>query len=401
MRLAFFNLLRNKRRTALLVLFIAVCSAALAVFVGYSEYTRMGMKFGAITRTGHFAIARGAYWNASLAETDTAMSAQTVENLQNDLADIPGISINVATEFSGLIGTPRKSAIFTGSGYSYIESVWSTFPVDGLGVFGEDADQIMMGKGLAEILGVSAGDTVELTVSTPGGIALYSQSIAGIVSMPDRTADKFTVFTNITNAWNLLGAEGSAHAMYVTVDDDAMEQQVLNRVTEILAQAYPDLSLRTWQELNPTFVSVMKMYRATLLFLLFTFSAFVFIALLQTMITISLERTKEFGTLRALGLTRRGLTAMLLQEVAIIAAFGIGIGLGVAYGIKNVVGFLGIYFTPPGSTVAYPIDFYFIPQQIVEVVVVPLALTLAASCIYPIIRMARMPVVRALEGSHA
>ncbi|GAB3699403.1 ABC transporter permease [Mariniluteicoccus flavus] len=60
-----------------------------------------------------------------------------------------------------------------------------------------------------------------------------------------------------------------------------------------------------------------------------------------------LERTREFGLLRALGLTRRRLRMMLGLEAVVLAAVAvlIGVGLGIAYGITGIRAVVGTGFT--------------------------------------------------------
>ena len=165
LQLALFNVLRNKRRNILLVLFISICTATLSLFLGYSEYTREGMKLGAIYATGHIVIASPEYWNSALSgdSSISVITSDTVENILDALSSIPSISTQKVLHFSGLIGSEHKSSIFVGAGYEYVQSIQQSLSVEGSMVYNDERGRIIVGSGLAQLLGAKAREVLQLT----------------------------------------------------------------------------------------------------------------------------------------------------------------------------------------------------------------------------------------------
>lgn len=65
------------------------------------------------------------------------------------------------------------------------------------------------------------------------------------------------------------------------------------------------------------------------------------------MTVLSIERIRELGTLRAIGLTKLELFYSLFLEIVIISVINIVIGVILAYFAKLFVQFQKISFTPP------------------------------------------------------
>ena len=400
-RLAASSLLRGKRRSALLIMFIAVCASSLCLFLGYTEYTRRGIKLGAVAQSGHAAVATDRYWEAALgsgAESD--MDATLVEALEAAFAHMP-VSTEKVLEFGGILGSENRSAVFSGTAYEN-ESSTLTAGIDaGRGIFREDSGVIMIGRLLAKILEVGPGDSVQLSAYSPYGLVLYTQDIAGTLSFNNVFADKSAVLTTITNAWAMLGSEGSASKLRIRIagaGDGGREGELLGEMRRLVEANFPGLALKDWRELSPVYEGVMNQYNAIFGFLLVNFLVFIFVAILQSVINISLERTREFGTLRALGITRWGLAMLVMTEMIIITLLGMLLAAALVALGAGFTRVLDLNYVPPMATEGFPIEFFFVTSDLLLVVVLPLFGIVVLSCLYPVIRIAGMEVTKVLEG---
>lgn len=70
-----------------------------------------------------------------------------------------------------------------------------------------------------------------------------------------------------------------------------------------------------------------------------------FLFILLTMYTLVIERTREIGILKSLGVTRRGLIALSVNEALLISVAGVAIGIGLAFGIRGLIGILAPLLT--------------------------------------------------------
>jgi putative ABC transport system permease protein len=65
-----------------------------------------------------------------------------------------------------------------------------------------------------------------------------------------------------------------------------------------------------------------------------------FLFILLTMYTMVLERTREIGILKALGMTRLSLLSLSISEALVVSSSGALIGIGLAYGARYVLNVL-------------------------------------------------------------
>lgn len=116
LRVAYLNLLRNRRRSLLSVLIITIAVFALTCAGGFGLYTYESLKESTARDTGHITISQPGFF-----EQDEDMP------LENGLSDAASISrlilandeirgIQPRIEFNGLISNGSKSTIFVGSG---------------------------------------------------------------------------------------------------------------------------------------------------------------------------------------------------------------------------------------------------------------------------------------------
>ena len=328
------------------------------------------------------------------------MDATLLEALEAALADMP-VSTEKVLEFGGILGAENRSAVFSGTAYENESSTLTAGIDEGRGIFREDSGVIMIGRLLAKILEVGPGESVQLSAYSPYGLVLYSQDISGTLSFNNVFADKSAVLTTIANAWEMLGTEGSASKLRIRIagaGDGGREGELLGEMRRLVEANFPGLALKDWRELSPVYEGVMNQYNAIFGFLLVNFLVFIFVAILQSVINISLERTREFGTLRALGITRWGLAVLVMTEMIIITLLGLLLAAALAALGAGFTRVLDLNYVPPMATEGFPIEFFFVASDLLRVVVLPIFGIVVLSCLYPVIRIAGMEVTKVLEG---
>ncbi len=109
-----------------------------------------------------------------------------------------------------------------------------------------------------------------------------------------------------------------------------------------------------------------------------------FLVVLLTMHTMVLERTREIGILKALGLSRAGIVGLMVGETFLIVALGVAVGLASTYGVCAV-----LKRTAPTLSIQIPLDWV--------VRAIGLAVVGAVSgALYPAMRAAQYDPVDAL-----
>ncbi|WP_137988914.1 ABC transporter permease [Streptomyces vilmorinianum] len=197
-----------------------------------------------------------------------------------------------------------------------------------LDAYGTNA--MSVGSDYASEHGVKVGD--ELTVAFKGGESAKLR-IAAITS-DENNVDKGVMYTNITTAERYLPAEKMPKSviMFATAED-GKEAEAYAALKSSLA-AYPQYKVSNQADYKQD----LKDQVGQLLNIVYGLLALaIIVAVLGVVNTLALsvvERTREIGLMRAIGLSRRQLRRMIRLESVVIALFGalLGLALGMGWG---------------------------------------------------------------------
>lgn len=194
--------------------------------------------------------------------------------------------------------------------------------------YGEDA--MSVGDGYAERHGVKVGDTIE--VAFAGG-RTAGLKVAAITS-DEVSIDKGAMYMNITTAARYIPADRMPQNMIMFAKAaDGQEKEAYTALKKSLA-GYPQYSVQNQTD----FKEDLKDQIGQLLNIVYGLLALaIIVAVLGVVNTLALsvvERTREIGLMRAIGLSRRQLRRMIRLESVVIALFGalLGLGLGMGWG---------------------------------------------------------------------
>ena len=363
--LAAQNARRNPRRTA---------ATASALMIGLALVTTMSIL--------------GASINKSIdAGVEREFSADFVIQNVSGQAFSPGISKSVS-EVPGVAAvSPVQAIVFRADGSQVFGS--ATDPAQFGEVFDLDyvsgqapaaENTIALSESLAESLGRTTGDTVELSFTT----GKVPAAVTGVYADSNIVGQAVVPLSTVTTAGIQRGD--------TTLAVNATPGTGTGTVRANLERAVGD---------NPTIVvqdkqSYAEAQRAqvnTLLYLIYALLGLaIVIAVLGIVNTLALsviERTREIGLLRAVGLTRPQLRRMVRLESVAIAILGavLGIGAGLLFGVA-----LQRSFADDG------ISDLAIPAGSLAVFVVVSALVGVLAAVLPARRAARLDVLRAITG---
>tara|TARA_Y100001956_G_C4123300_1_gene188680 strand:+ start:1149 stop:2408 length:1260 start_codon:yes stop_codon:yes gene_type:complete len=371
-RIAFLNLQRNRRRSVLSVLIIAIAVFALTSAGGFGLYTYDSLKESTARETGHITISQPGYF-----EMDEEMP------LENGLADSALISerlivnktirgIQPRIEFNGLISNGNKSTIFVGSGVNDRE-----FDMKGpfLDVregktlsnvrsprYNSDEPEVMLGLDLAKNLKVSIGDWVTLLATTSdGALNALDFKVRGIYSTGVPELDKRQLYLHIQSAQDLLSSD-KVSTLSVFLFDTKQTLQIQNWVDATLSkmELAQEVELTPWQDRAFFYSKVKDLYDRIFGIMGAVMALVVFVALFNTMTMSVTERTREIGTLSALGTYPREIVSGFVKEAGLLAVIGSLVG-----GVLSALTALLLMVVdvqmppPPGRTEGYPLTIYF------------------------------------------
>lgn len=359
MLLAWKNVLRNRRRSMVTIMIAAVGCTAILVASGFALYTYNILSDGAAREYGHVTIAHKDFFER---DEETPMQfgiadyRELTARLEKD-AEVRHVLPRVS--FSGLASNGDKSLIFLGTGANVVAESEVRGPFLKLlqgSVKGPEKGAlpyVLLGTDLARSLGAKPGTGLTLlaTTATTGGINAIDVEVSGIVSTGWAELDKRLVYTDVDAAQRLLMTDRVSTLSVYLAD--------LDRVADMLprlASADAGRALRPWWQQAFYYKSVKGLYNRIFGLLGIIIAALVLFSVINTLAMAVVERTREIGTLRALGAHPEEIIAQFIREGILIGVVGVAIGDLLAWAIILALPHLGLQMPPPpGRSEGYPL----------------------------------------------
>ncbi|CAH7284108.1 ABC-type transport system, involved in lipoprotein release, permease component [Vibrio chagasii] len=373
-RLAWLNLLRNGRRSLLSVLIIAIAVFALTSAGGYGLYTYESLRESTARDTGHLTLSTPGYFeqDEDMPLSNGLGSVQALTKSMIGDSDVRGVQPRVY--FSGLVSNGSKSTIFMGTGVNERE-----FDMKGpfLDVrsgqtlsdvksprYDSQEPQVMLGTDLARNLKVAVGDWVTLLATTSdGALNAFDFKVQGIYSTGVPELDKRQLYVHITTAQELLASDKVSTLsvfLFETKKTSTVQQRIQLALDKQVGQQGSDIEITPWQDRAFFYTKVKDLYDRIFGIMGAVMALVVFVSLFNTMTMSVTERTREIGTLSALGSYPSEIVAGFLKEAGLLAVIGSAIGALVSGLVSVLLLVIDVQMPPPpGRTEGYPLNIYF------------------------------------------
>ena len=412
-KLALRGLARNRRRSLVTLLAIALGFAAIALFAGYTHNVFYGIAQQSIhgELLGHLTLSkRGMRLEGKLDPERYMLTASEVDQITKLVVAEPHVKmVAPRLAFSGLISNGRASTIF-------VAEAIEPAAMEGLqqGAFSNAGaqsgvldnrtkrldpahdDVVELSEGLVDILHLQENGLAAVLVNTLSGQANALDVTVGHKFNTGNAGsnDKFA-FVTLALARNLLDAEGRADRLTILLDDGSQTEAVRLRLLPKLRDAGFDVEIQTWQELSDFYNQVRGMFDMIFGFIFSIVLTVVLMSVANSMGMTVVERTREIGTLRAIGLKRWGVVRLFTTESMLLTVIGCTVGLLVTLGVRWGINVAHISYTPPSSASPVPllVDLD-VGRVVFTFVLMAVVGTLAAYL--PARRAAKKPIIDAL-----
>jgi ABC-type lipoprotein release transport system permease subunit len=206
-------------------------------------------------------------------------------------------------------------------------SFLSDVPIDGEGLTDSKDGRILIGKELALQLETRIGRRIVIiTQGIDGKNREKGYRIVGTYDAEGKTLEKIYVFTGLASLQSLLDSRDVTE-----VSIRLHEEPKKPSIKDMLSEVFGNLAVLDWQELEPM-AAAMYLFADSAIYIWFLLmmSALIF-GLINTLITSVMERVRELGLVRALGMPKRMVVTQVVLESTIIMAIGVLIGLVAGY----------------------------------------------------------------------
>ncbi len=189
--------------------------------------------------------------------------------------------------------------------------------------------EVLLSTKLAADLDVRVGERVVLLASGDDGTSSVAFRAVGFFSSTLTELDK-VVLIPIADARQMTGWDG-ATALAVSLPPGASTTRYVSRARGLLADR-PNLEVADYYALNPLARVMIQGSTIKMIPFVILISLLVGFGVANTTFYSVLERTREFGVMAAVGMSRRRLASMVLAESVLVAAIGFAIGGSLGYG---------------------------------------------------------------------
>ena len=394
---ALHNTLRNRRRSAVTVAIAALGTAGILLAGGFALFTYQSLAEAAARDTGHLVLGTPAHFTQ---EEDTPLQygLDQADALRAQLLADPQVrAVLPHVEFNGLISNGDKSVVMLGLG---VEPD-SEFAVKGPFLRMRQGDvlssqaqapQVMLGEALARNLKATPGSSLTLLVSTAAGaLNAMDVQVQGVFSSGIPEVDRRLVYTDLRTAHKLLGSPrvSSLGVFLARMDDTAAARTRL-------AAALPQLQVQTWEDQAVFYQAVRSLYNRIFGALGLIIGVIVLFVVTNAMSMAIIERTREIGTLRALGTLPAQLLRTLSLEGMLLGGVGALSGAALALGVSLLLYALNLQMPPPpGRSVGYPLYITVDGALYLATVLAMVLLTMTASA-WVARKTVHMPITSAL-----
>jgi putative ABC transport system permease protein len=411
--LALRGLLRNRRRALVTLLAIALGFAAIALFAGYTHNIYRGLSQQAIhgELLGHLTLSkRGMSREGKLNPERYLLSADDVLRISTLVRAEPQVKlITPRLALSGIVSNGRASTIFVAEGLdpaaarelqADVLSKMSPAQVAAIGgVQVLDAgkpDSVALAAGLAGLLHLKPGDSAAVLTNTLGGQAnALDIQVAGRFNTGNAATNDLYAYMPLQLVRSLYDADGRADRLTILLDDVDATEAVRTALLKKLATAGFDVEISTWNELSAFYTQVHGMFDMIFGFIFSIVITVVVMSVANSMGMAVVERTREIGTLRAIGLRRRGVIGLFVAEAAVLVLLGCIAGLLLTLGVRYGINVADISYVPPNQTSRVPLLVDLDTARIAFTALM-LAVVGALAAWMPARRAAKQPIIDAL-----
>ena len=266
---------------------------------------------------------------------------------------------------------------------------------------GDDNHDIIIGSKLAEILEVSLGDRLVVTVAQAetGDLSQELFRISGIYHFNMKEMDSGMAFIRLEKAQQMLGIGSRVHEIAIKFKDKTYAVQEELPFWETYSQSGNEAV--SWTKLLPQLKAFFDMTGISLFVMCLILASVVVFGIINTLFMSLYERMFEFGVLRAVGTRAAGVRKLVIFEAGALGI--VSIILGVILGFvstllftKTGIDYRGIEFA--GTTIK---DMLYPEMNVLQFIIYPIGVFIFMLIVglYPAFVAGRMSIADALRKS--
>jgi len=344
------NIFRHRARSAGTLAAIAIGVAGLILAGGFVKDIFIQLGEAIIhSQTGHIQITAKGFRDGKNRESDKYLIRSPAELGKQIQALSPGIAFTMARlNFAGVLNNGRRDLGIIGEGIEPdAEQKAGTFLnyIEGRPLKSSDTGSVVVGEGVAKSLGLRVGDRITLVITlAAGAVNTLDFELVGIFQSFSRDFDAHAVRIPLPAAMELMDTQ-AANVIIGMLD----RTEDTNATVKLLKQHFSEKELDTiaWNQLSDFYEKTVDLYDRQFGVLRLIILVMVLLSVVNSVNMTLFERTREFGTLRAIGDRSRDIFRLIVAECACLGFIGALTGMLLGCLMALLISSIGIPMPPP------------------------------------------------------
>ncbi|MEM6280030.1 MAG: FtsX-like permease family protein [Verrucomicrobiota bacterium] len=358
--LALRNLLRNSRRSITTIAAVALGYSATNIFAGFAGYMFTSIKEAHIYEqvNGHVQIwkkgAKDYGGSDPAAYLITADEFEMIRSIteKDDRIDLATGMLEVRgnLDYDGTPGFFFGQAMVPSEKDTIFSRSTALKSADGSTGIGEKITDetpwgISIAPGLSENLGLDPGtDIILMAPSINGQMNAVDAQVFEVVDVASEALNNRYVFLPLELAQSLYDTDGVSSVRVLLGEDDDTDAVMASLQEELSSEEWEVIP---WYDVSRLYLRTKRMFEIIFGLVFVIIATIVVMSVLNTIGMAVVERTREIGTLRAIGLKRPGVVRLFGIESAFLGVIGALVGLIITLGFSLFIFWLQPTWEPP------------------------------------------------------
>ena len=405
LRIAWRNLWRNRRRTALA---LSAIGLSVVLVLAYDSILRAYGDWMVETVTGpmlgHVQV-HAPHWREDRGMERTLAGASALLRVVRRDAEVADATARVYAPALAALSEEGFAVVVIG-----LDPAAESAPMRLLAAAREPLAEhrVLVGRPLAELMGLHEGSVIALVgQGADGSLANDLFTVAGLVDTPVDLVNRQGILMALEEAQELFGMRDEVHEIMVHARTPSTAATLAARLAVL--PGLQGAEVLDWESLAPEMVTLIALVRVAWVFVLGLVLVAAAAGVANTMLMATFERTRELGMFLALGSRPGRVVAMVMAEAAALGLTGAAMGGALGVALVAVAHHYGVDYA--ALTGGGPSEISFAGMRwslrlypslaVVDVarVLVAVVLTSVLAAAWPALRAARLEPAQALRAS--
>ena len=344
------NIFRHRARSAATLAAISIGVASLILAGGFVKDIFIQLGEAIIhSQTGHIQITRQGYQEGKIRAPEKFLIEKSADLKAELVRNVPDVEIITSRlSFVGTLNNGKRDLGIVGEGIEAdLEKEIGTYLqfVAGRPLNKTDLDGMVIGQGVAKNLGLKVGDRVTLLATlAQGAVNTIDLEVIGIFQSFSKDFDARAIRITLPSSQTLMDTS-AVHMLVVVLKKTDATAKAAIKIQQLLSGRHFDAA--AWSNISDFYEKTVELYDRQFGVLRLIILVMVLLSVANTINMSLFERTREFGTMKAIGDRSNDIFKLIIAEsfcLGLLGAF-FGMLLGTVAGLA--ISAIGIPMPPP------------------------------------------------------